>query len=209
MEAAALIVAILGLIPVYILVKLKLKKPYELHLNYKNIQVARFSDPQNPKLDGRLCLVVYMLHIANKSYEPTTLKDIILSYHFNGKHYQDDSYGVHTGITPKMRNPAIILSNGEDNVILVGWHNVRSQIGKLEILQPGGVFRGSAVFLFEPQITDIHSIQDLALVISDFSGNRTVHPIAVEEDWLGLLSKGFAVMNRPFTIGEDDSIQWA
>ena len=64
MDVFALIVAVLGLIPVIYLIRVKLRKRYKFDLDYENITFASFTNPQNPKLDKRLCLIVYVLRIV-------------------------------------------------------------------------------------------------------------------------------------------------
>lgn len=208
MEVIALIVPVLGLIPIYFLIRAKLRKRYKFDLDYENITFASFSDLQNPKLDKRLCLIIYVLRIVNSSDESNTLKNVILSYRFDGKVYQDESYVVLTGMIPKAGKPAIILSNGLDTVFLMDWHNIRPKLGECEILQPGSVFSGSAVFLFESHVKDMRCIKNLKLIVTDFHGNKSSHPIAIKEDWINSLNKGFEVINKSFTITKDDAIRW-
>jgi hypothetical protein len=208
METILLIVALLGLIPVFFLIKAKLRKPYRLDLDYKNIFFASFLDPQNSKLDGRLCLVVYVLCLVNDSDEPNTPKSIEMSYRFDDEVNQTESYVVPTGMIPKAAKPAIVLSNGIDNAILMGWQNIRTKLGERDPLNPGGVFYGSAVFLFEPNVKDVRKVDNLKLIVSDYHGNKSVHPITIMEDWFGMLDKGFAVINTTFRTRDDDSIEF-
>lgn len=208
-EVIALIVGVVGLLPVYFLVREKLvRKRYTLELDYKNIIITMFSDPQNSKLDGRLCIVFYVLRVVNISDRPTTLKAITISYKHGGHNYQDESYVVPTGVPTKAEKPAIALYNDNDSIVLMNWENVRTKLGEHEALQAYGIFSGSAVFLFEPHIEDIQDIADLSLVVSDFSGYQSVHPLSINSDWLGPFKKGFRVMNRPFIVAGDGSIQW-
>jgi hypothetical protein len=176
LEITTLIVAIIGLVPIYFLVKTKTKKRYKFDLKYGNIFFATFLDSDNRRLDGRLCLVVYALSIVNSSDEPNTLKDIILSYRFGGKRYQTVSYVVPNGKSPA-GEPAIAITNMIDNIILVGWHNARVKLGKNELLQPGCVFSGSAVFLFEPHIIDLHNLRKLTFIVNDYYGHKSAYTL--------------------------------
>lgn len=199
---------IIALIPVYLVIRAKLKKKYKFDLDFNNITLAYFSDSKNSKLDKRFCLVVYGLHVVNNSDEANTLKSIKLSYRYSGKVFLHDSYVVLTGKKPKEEESAVVLSNGADNIVLIGWHNIRSEIGKYKTIQPGGVFEGSAVFTFELHVNDIHRINDLKIILTDFHGNKLSYPIIVQEEWGKLLNKGFAVINKSFTINKDSAIIW-
>jgi hypothetical protein len=93
-------------------------------------------------------------------------------------------------------------------IFLMGWHNIRPQLGEYETLQPGGVFSGSAAFLFESHINDLHRVKDLKLVVTDYHGNKSSYPIAIQEEWFKPLNDGFAVINRAFTTTKGKAIQW-
>jgi len=207
METITLIIAILGLIPIYYLLRTKSKKRYKFNLDFKNITFAKFWKPSNKNLDGRLCLVVNTINVVNGSDEPNTLKSITLSYRFKKKKYQTDSYVVATEELPKSGEPGIVLTNKESNVVLVGWENVRTKLNNREILNPGSVFSGSAVFLFEQHITNASEIQKLCFIVHDYYGNKSVHPIAVQKEWYKSLSAGFFLINEPFAFKEDGSIE--
>jgi hypothetical protein len=205
LEIAALIVAIIGLIPIYFLIKTKSKKRYHFDLNFGNIFFATFWDSDNPRLDGRICLAIYALSVANGSDEANTLRDIDLSYRYGGRRYQTDSYVVPSGKSPS-GEPAIVVTNMVNNIVMVGWHNVRTKLGRHEPLQPGGVFSGSAVFLFEPHITDLHNIQKLSIIVNDYLGNKSTYPLEINEDWLKSFRSGFRIINDPYTLDEDGSV---
>ena len=212
MDDRNLILTVLGLlvatIPVYLLVRARLRKRYKFDLDYKNMLFASFSSPESPKQDKRLCLVVYVLRIVNNSEESNTLKEIRLSYRFERKAFQDESCVVPTSMIPKAGKSAIVLSNGLANIILMGWDNIRPKLGKYETLQPHGVFSGSAVFLFAPQVNDVRLLKNVKLVVTDFHGTKLSYPIAVQEEWHKPLGDGFAVINKTFTVAKDDAIRW-
>jgi hypothetical protein len=212
MDDQSLIIAVLGLlvasIPVYLVARAKLRKKYKFDLDYKNMLFASFLSPENPKQDKRFCLVVYVLRIVNSSEESNTLKEIRLSYRFKRKTFQDESCVVPTSMIPKADKPAIALSNGLANIILMGWDNIRPKLGKYETLQPHGVFSGSAVFLFAPQVNDVRLLKNIQLIVTDFHGTRLSYPIAIQEEWYKPLGDGFAVINKTFTVAKDDTIRW-
>lgn len=203
-----IVVGILSLIPVYFFVKVKLRKRYKFDLDYKNITFATFSSPQNPKLDNRFCLILYVLRIVNRSDESNTLKNVLLSYKFNGKVFQDESFVVLTGTTPPEGKPALITSNGLDNIIMMGWDNIRPKLANCEVLQPGAVLSGSAVFLFDSCVNNLNLLKNLKLIISDYHGNKLSYPIAIREEWLKGLDKGFKLINKSFAISEDNTFKW-
>ena len=207
LEIVALIIAIIGIVPIYFLIKTKAKKRYKFDLNYGNIFFANIWDPDNPRLDGLLCLGIYALSIANGSDEPNTLKDIILTYRYGSKRYQTESYVIPSGQSPS-GEPAIAITNITTNIVMVGWHNVRTKLGKHELLPPGSVFTGSAVFPFESDVTDLHSIRKLMIVVNDYYGNKSAYPLAIDENWFKFLNNGFSIINEPYTLGEDGSVHF-
>jgi hypothetical protein len=206
METLAVIIGALGLIPVVYFIIKKIKKPYKFDFDYKNITFSLFSDPQTPKFDKRFCLIIYFLRIVNNSEESKTLKNILISYRYNNKIYKNESHVIQTGIIPQNNEPAIISSNGIDVIFLMRWHNIRSKLGKNEILHPGGVFSGSAVFLFEPNV-NLEKIKELKLIVIDFTGNKLSYPLEIKDEWFKPINKGFAVINKTFSINPDNSIQ--
>jgi len=208
MEIVILIVSALGLVPVYFLIRAKLRKRYKFDIDYKNITFALFSDPKNPKLDNRLCIIFYFFRIVNNSEESKTLKNVFLSYSFDGKVYQNESYVVHSGIISDVNKPAVLTSNGIDSVFLLDWYNIRTKLGENETIPPGGVFSGSAVFLFESIVSDVHQVKDLKLIITDFHGKKLSYPMAVKDEWFNSFNKGFSVINKSFTTKKDNTIKW-
>jgi hypothetical protein len=109
---------------------------------------------------------------------------------------------------PKAGKSAIVLSNGLANIVLMGWDNIRPILGKYETLQPHGVFSGSAVFLFDPQVNNARLLKDVKLVVTDFHGTKSSYPITIQEEWYKPLNDGFAIINKTFTVAKDDSIRW-
>ena len=208
MDIIVLILTAFGLIPVYFLIKTKLRKPYKFDLDYKNITFSLFSDPKNSTLDKRFCFIVYFLRIINNSEESKTLKSINLSYKFNGKVYQTDSIVVQTGIISEAGEPAIVTSNGKEIVFLMRWHNIRPKLVEYKTLSPSSVFLGSAIFLFKSDVNDVHQISDLKLIVLDFRGKKLSYPIDIKKEWFDSINKGFVVVNKPFTITKDKNIQW-
>lgn len=208
MEVLILIFTGIGLIPVFFLFRDRYKKRFKLDLDYRNISFSLFHDQQNDKLNNRFCLVVYFLHIVNTSLNSITLKNINLSYCFGGRVYEDESYVVKTGDIPDVDEPNLLTTNGIDTIFLMRWKNLRTEIGKHEVLQPGGVFNGSGVFLFESSVNDLSKISKLKLTISDYNGKKITFPIAIKDSFFTGINKGFAVINRSFRITGDKSIEW-
>ena len=171
------------------------KKQYKFDMDYEDICFSLFSDQNSPKRDMRLCLFVYNLRIVNCSDKPNTLKSIELFYQHDGKRHQTESTIVQTKIEPKSGELVITLWNGIDAILVKPWYNIRQKLGGNETLQPGAVFHGSSIFLFEPCVKDAHSIKTLSLIVRDFHGNESVHPFDIDEGLFVSLNKGFMVMN--------------
>lgn len=206
MDIILLIFTVLGGLSGIAYITSKLRKRYKFDLDYKNITFAFFSTSKNSKINERFCLIVYGLRIINNSDKSNTLKNFILSYRLNGKVYKSESHVVQTGIIQKTGKPALMLSNGIDKIILVGWNNIRTKLGEYGTLQPGGVFSGSALFLLEPHVKNIHHIEDLKLIVTNFNGYRTSYPITIKEEWYENLNKRLSVINKVFTVTEEGII---
>ena len=85
-----------------------------------------------------------------------------------------------------------------DTIYLIGWKNIRIVIGKRKILIPGSTLHGSAMFVLETdKVEKIKHLENMEIVISDFSGNTTVQPIKIQEKWIEI-AKGTFVQSETF-----------
>jgi len=90
----------------------------------------------------------------------------------------------------------------------MNWHNIRSNIAKNEIIQPGGVFSGSGLFIFCSEVKDPHMLDNIKMIVTDFTGKKTFHSISITKKCFTGFDKGFMAINRRFLISSDKTFQW-
>lgn len=188
LKICGVISALVGLFAAGQIIWKILKKRYKLDCEYKNIYFATFPDPYGSKNEKCFCLIFYDLHIVNNADRSNTLKNIILSYKFNGKKYQEESHVVHTKETSPTGEPVLVLSHGPNKIHLGSWHNILPKLGERKPLQPGDVFSGSAIFLFESHVKDIRLVKNLELIVTNFNGGKSTLPIPNNEEWFNYLN---------------------
>jgi hypothetical protein len=190
----------------------KIQDYSKLDINSKNTLVARFISSGNSKSDY-MCLAFYGMKIVNTSNEPYTVKDVILRYQLKGKEYSDISYVVITGtifapLDKKEKNALIIHSNG-DSIVCMGWNNLRTEIGKHNVIPAGGVLSGSAIFILEAKnIDEVSEVTNLEIVVTDYSGNESIHSLKILDEWINHGRK-LVIEPKQFTSDKDGNIAYA
>ena len=213
MEIALLIIGLLALIPVlYLLWDRYASKPHKVEIDFENTIFARFICPQN-KNHGNFGLAFYVLKIVNSSKENLTVKDVLIRYTLDGTEFSTDSLVLLTGsvYAPSEKNDvdAIIVKHGPDDIVLMNWNNLKTEIVKQNILSPGGVLSGSAFFVLNFDNAEaINKLENPEIVVVDYRGKETVHPITVEKEWFDR-AKHSLIENRSFTIKEQGNISLA
>lgn len=184
----------------------------KLDIDSKNTLIARFISSGNSK-SGNMCLAFYGMKIVNSSNDPYTVKDVILRYQLKGKEFSDISHVVITGtiyasLDKKNINSLIVQCKGS-NIVLMGWENLRTEIGKHNIIPAGGVLSGSAIYILEASSLDeVSEIQNLEIVVTDFSGNESVHSLEILDEWIEH-GKHSVIEPRPFASDKDGKISYA
>lgn len=184
----------------------------KLDIDSKNTLFARFINSGNSK-SGNICLAFYGMKIVNTSNEPFTVKDVILRYQFKGEEYSSISQVVLTGtiyapLDKKEINALIVHSNG-NNIVLMGWDNIRTEIGKHNVIPAGGVLSGSAIFILETNnIDELVEITSPTIVVTDYSGNESLHSFEILDDWINH-GRNVVIEPKEFTSGKNGEIIYA
>ena len=191
---------------------IKFNKAHKININIDNTSFARCSLPGNIN-NGNFGLVLYGFKIINSSEENLTMKEVIVRYTLNGKVFSVESSALLTGTLydpQKKKNiNAIIVKHGADRVIHMGWNNITSEIGDNRVLPPGGVLSGSALFVLGfRSIEELSKIKEFKIVIVDYSGNETVHDLAVESRWIDQAKYNW-IENRSFEIDPAGNIRYS
>lgn len=160
----------------------KFKKHHRFDFSSEQTTAAHFPGT------GNIALVMYAIAIVNTLEDSVTIKEVKLRYRLNGRPFITDSYVLQTGSVAGSGDPAIMLTTGGNppvNIIVGSWKNLRPEIGAYRTLQPGAVLAGSALFVLGFQdVRDFARVENLEIVIFDFSGNETVQEIAVNPQWI-------------------------
>jgi len=174
----AILTAVLALIPVAILVRDRyFKKKPLVSIDIENVFFASFDCPDHT-LNGNLGLGFYNIKVVNVSNSTFTIEDLALCYQALGRRYDCTSYVLKTGKTPDQR-PAVFLKRGNDGIVVMGWDNLRTEVGKHQPLTPGAIFTASAYYILEHEI-DIDDVGIAEFVLKDHAGNTSVHKLDIE-----------------------------
>jgi len=203
----AIVVGVIGLVPVIWFIWSKLRRAHKIEIDYRNVILAPIETTDGSYPNGKLALGFYILKIVNRGDSATTLKSIRLKCLVDGKLIDTDSYVTQVG-TLQSGKPALIVSNGIDKIVLAGWENIRPKMGQNNVIVPGGVLSGSAAFVICDFDKNAINIDNIKLVIDDYSGNQTTQDVEFQSEWVDQIKKGFRIVDRQFTHTDKGEIQW-
>ncbi len=191
---------------------IKFKKHIKIDINFANTTFARCLLPGNTN-NGNIGITFFELKIVNLSEENTTIKEVILRYTLNDKVFTTESYVLLTGTLysplDKKDINAIIIKRGSDRIFLMGWNNLRTEIGEYKVLPPGGVLSGSALFVLGfNTIEDLSKIEKFEMVIVDYSGTETVQEIMIQSNWIEDAKYGL-IENKSFSIDQAGNLKYS
>ena len=202
-----IIVGVIGLIPVIGFIRSKFLRPHKIEFDYKNVILSPIETKDGSFPNGKLALGFYFLNIVNRGESNITLKNIRLKCLVDGKLIEAESYVTQFG-TLKSGEPALIISNGIDKIVLMNWVNIRHEMIQNNVLVPGGVLSGSTAFVICDFDKNAINIDNIKLIIEDYSGNQTTHDVAFRPEWIDQIKKGFRIVDRQFRHTDKDEIQW-
>jgi len=207
MEYLGIIIGVLALIPVYFFIRDRFfRKGHKVDIEIKNTFFALFQCDEH-KFNGAMGMGFYDMKITNTSNQPFTVKKVILKYQLDGKIYETDSFTINTGKLPDGCEAAI-LSNDIDNIILMGWFNLRAEIAKHQRLSQGQVMATSAYFILEANEEQFDRIEDIELVIYDYRDKKSSLKLKIQENWKDNVRKGFKILNRRFNVDTNSKINF-
>jgi hypothetical protein len=197
------------------------RAPFERLVTFKkehnpDVQIEQIG-PSRISLDGssqseNIGLLIYDLKVANTLGEPITMKQVLLRYKWNGKVRETDSNVMRTGKVESSGDDALAIEvpDRHANIIVMGWKNLRTVIGEMRPIPPGGVLSGSAIYVLDfSDPNELAKIDEFQLVFDDYSGNRTIHAITRQEKWIDQ-ARTTLIRNRPFTVdGRGGPVIWA
>ncbi|RJP44360.1 MAG: hypothetical protein C4548_06080 [Desulfobacteraceae bacterium] len=171
---------------------------YIFDIKYQNVMILPFLLPKETN-NEKVNLIFYKMVIANCTHNPATIKSVLLQYKLDGIDYTKDSFIIKTGRLLNGEENAALIIVDSAHIFLQGWYNLRRKINELKVLEPGGVLSGSAVFPLEAKANDLGRIEDLKLVIRDYSNNISIHDIEIQPEWINALKKGGIFINTKFS----------
>lgn len=198
---------VVGIIQGILFIQSKLRSPHKIEIDYKNVILAPIETRDGSYPNGKLALGFYLLNIVNRGDSAITLKSIRLKCFVDGKLVDTDSYVTQVGTLQDGR-PALIMSDGIDRIMLIGWENIRSKMGQDNVTVAGGVLSGSAAYVICDFDKNAINISKVKLILEDYSGNRTTHDVAFRPEWVDQIKKGYRIINRQFTHTDKEGIQW-
>lgn len=91
----------------------------------------------------------------------------------------------------------------------MGWDNLRTEIGKHNVIPAGGVLSGSAIFILEAKnIDEVSEVTNLEIVVTDYSGNESIHSLKILDEWINHGRKS-VIEPKQFTLDKDGNIVYA
>lgn len=162
---------------------------------------------------GNIGMLVYNIKIVNLMEKSVTIDKVLLSYDLDGRHFGVDSHVLLTGIvySPNDRGntEAIIVRHLHSNIVIMGWKNLRVQLGENRLLPTGAVLAGSAGFILDfKNVNYLAKLTNLAITVIDYSGNETRKEIPLNKAWIEQAKIQF-VENRTFVIDKAGKITYS
>jgi len=193
MELLALVIGIIGLIPVAHFVHSRvIRKRHRIDFEVGNVSFARVVSP-TPQRNERLALIAYGLTFVNTGPDPVTLKEVMLRYRF-GKQRETRAERVPTGHV--QGKESVGMANASDRIILA-WNNLCDVLVERQVLATGGTAAGSTIFLLDVPVDRYRDVTNCALLVTDYSGRTSQHKLPVRPGWYNGIEKGFALVDAP------------
>lgn len=183
----------------------------KVEIDTRNTFAAKF-DSQGSSLRGHLSLAFYAICMTNMSSSPVTIKQVLFRYRLRGITHTEESHAVATGSCPsaadgKITRAIIVNANGK-NCVLMNWDNIRSRIAETQPISPGGALRGSALFVTCCRtMEEMRELQDAELVVSDYAGRTSIHPVVIESVWIDRAAST-SFNPRLFSFDQTGQITW-
>lgn len=183
----------------------------KVNFNSKNVLFTRFKQKGNERT-GNIALMFYGMQISNISDRSFTIKAVNLEFEFLGETINEISHTLITGSiyssSDKSYLDSIILKLPKDQVIFMDWKNIRNEIYKNRVLNPGEILTGSAIYVLNiKEEFQLDKIVNPRFIIEDYSGNISSHPIRIIEDWKRILKVGY-IEPKKFKQDEGSEIEF-
>lgn len=138
---------------------------------------------------SKVGLVLYSMQLTNTSQNGFKIKQMYLEYKIKGKVIQADlksipaDYEKSPLYKDKISYVKILCKNPDRYIVLQGWENFSSQNSKY--LAKGDVLSFSSFFLFKlKSYNELQNIENLKLIINDYSGNKVDHQVEIQQKWI-------------------------
>lgn len=161
----------------------------------------------NKNVNNKTAICFYHMTIVNKNPFSTTIKNVEAFARIGKSWHKTTLCNVKTG---KLKNgiDAVILSNGQENVVMMRWKNLHAEICQQDPLPNGGVLKGSAVFMLDVEINKTRDISKVKILISDYLRRRSVKYVRIEEGTFDAMNKNFKIVDKEFTQINDETFEW-
>lgn len=174
-------------------------------VEFKEVFFAKFDSPGSAN-NGNWGLAFYPIEIINSTPSPFTIKNLYLRFTVDGKTYSEDSVVILTATIysplPKQQTNVAIVTMNQAMLNLMNWNNFKVRINELNIINPGGLISGSAYFVLNiKEFEQLKFIKTVELVLADYLGGESVHPIQIENKMIDQ-SVNMILHNRKETISQ-------
>ena len=193
MALVALAVSLIGLIPIiYFVYSRAIRKRHKVDVAVGNVSLTRVVSA-DPARNEKLAFVMYGMTLVNLGPDPTTLKDVVLRYKYNGRR-EALLATVPTGQVHGKESVA--MANASDRIILA-WHNLREVVVQRRALAVGETLSGSAIFFLDVPVDKYREVAKCRLVMTDYSGRQSRHKLSTEPAWYNGIERGMSLVDAP------------
>lgn len=161
-------------------------KAHRIDINQADVFVAKFIREGN-LLSGNFGIGFWDIAITNSSPQNLTIKDVRFRYEFGRKKYEADRMYLTTADKGFSKSAISLLKKSGDTIVVSGWHNLSAVLETGQVVIPGAVVKGSAFYVLEVRdLKDLVNLGNMMLVVRDFSGGESFHPVTVSPDVMAL-----------------------
>ena len=153
-------------------------------------------------MSGYISLFSYGMKISNISNNSFTIKEVEIEYTYNGRRHSESSTFLLTGSVysphEKREVDSIIVYWNNRRIFFKRWYNIKSVLSESKKIEPNAIIEGSALFRFAfKDINEVKKVENLSISVTDYSRNKSVHPIVIEDRWIEI-GRNAVVNPEPF-----------
>lgn len=183
-----------------------LRRGYDIEFTFENAVIVPIVSSKK-HINNNTAICFYSLTIVNKNAFSSTIRSVEAFARIGKSWHETTLYDIRTG---KLENgiDAVILSNGQENIVMMRWKNLRGQIQLHNVLPNGGVLKGSVVFVLDADMNKARDIGKVKILISDYLKNRSTKYVRIQERMFDAMNENFKIVDRAFTQTNSKVFEW-